>query len=94
MTHFEWPIIIKSSDFLAILKNSKKNCKKYKILLLTRFLYENILTGQIDYLNFENRKTICSTQAIRTTRSIIVKLKNFIMLIITIIMLIIANKIS
>jgi hypothetical protein len=40
MTPFEWLIIIKSSDFLAILKNSKKNSKKYVIWSPTRFSYE------------------------------------------------------
>jgi hypothetical protein len=29
---------------------------------------KNILTGQIDYLNFENGETICNTQIIRATR--------------------------
>jgi hypothetical protein len=40
MTHFEWLIIIKSSDFLAILKNNKNFLKKYKIWSPTRFSYK------------------------------------------------------
>jgi hypothetical protein len=43
MTYFEWLIIIKSSDFLAILKNSKKKSKKYKIWFPIRFSYEKYL---------------------------------------------------
>jgi hypothetical protein len=39
MISFEWLIIIKLSDFLAILKIVKKY-KKYKIWFPTRFSYE------------------------------------------------------
>jgi hypothetical protein len=73
MTPFEWLLIIKSSYFLAILKNSKQNFKKYKIWSPTRFSYENILIGRIDYLNFEDRETVCSTRTIRATRSTVAK---------------------
>jgi hypothetical protein len=35
---------------------------------------KNILTGQIDYLNFADGKTVHSTRVIRATRSIVAKL--------------------
>jgi hypothetical protein len=35
---------------------------------------KNILTGRIDYLNFEDGETFRSTLAIRATRSTVVKL--------------------
>jgi hypothetical protein len=35
---------------------------------------KNILTGRIDHLNFEEKETVRSTQAIRITRSTIAKL--------------------
>jgi hypothetical protein len=67
MTHFEWFIIIKSSDFLAILKNIKFGHQ-------LDFHMKNILTGQIDYLNFKDGKTVRNTRVIRATHSTIVKL--------------------
>jgi hypothetical protein len=54
MTPFEWLIIIKSSDFLAILKNSKKILKNIKFDLQLDFHMKNILTDRIDYFNFED----------------------------------------
>jgi hypothetical protein len=59
-------IIIKSSDFLAILKKTLKNIKFGPKL---DFHMENILTGQIDHLNFEDEETDHSTRVICTTRS-------------------------
>jgi hypothetical protein len=35
---------------------------------------KNILTGRIDYLNFEDGETVCSTRVIRATRSTVAKL--------------------
>jgi hypothetical protein len=56
------------SHFLAILKNSKKNPKNIKFGLPLDFHMKNILTGRIDHLNFEDRETVRSTQAICATR--------------------------
>jgi hypothetical protein len=78
MTPFEWLIIIKSSDFLAILKNSKKILKNIKFDPQLDFHMKNILTGQIDYLNFEDGETVHSTWTIRATRSTIAKLSLYI----------------
>jgi hypothetical protein len=50
MTPFEWLIIIKLSDFLAILKNIKKILKNIKFGSKLDFHMKNILTGRIDYL--------------------------------------------
>jgi hypothetical protein len=58
MTPFEWLVIIKSSDFLAILKNSKKILKNIKFSLQLDFHMKNILTGHIDYLKFEDGETV------------------------------------
>jgi hypothetical protein len=74
MTHFEWLIIIKSSDFLTILKNSKKILKNIKFNPQLDFQMKNILTGRIGYLNFENGETVRSTRVIRATRSTLAKL--------------------
>jgi hypothetical protein len=35
---------------------------------------KNILTGQIDYLNFKNKETVRSTQVIRATHNTVAKL--------------------
>jgi hypothetical protein len=64
MIPFEWLIIIKSSDFLGILKNNKKILKNIKFGPQLDFHMKNILAGQIDYLNFEDEETIRSTRAI------------------------------
>jgi hypothetical protein len=64
MTHFEWLIIIKSSDFLAILKNNKIFLKNIKFGLQLDFRMKNILTGRIHNLNFKDRETVCSTRVI------------------------------
>jgi hypothetical protein len=67
-------IIIKSSDFLAILKNSKKILKNIKFNPQLDFHMKNILTSRIDYLNFKDGKIVRNTQAIRATRSTVAKL--------------------
>jgi hypothetical protein len=74
MTPFEWLIIIKSSDFLDILKNSKKVLKNIKFGPRLDFHIKNILIGRIDYLNFEDGETVCSTRAIRVMRSTVAEL--------------------
>jgi hypothetical protein len=74
MIHFEWLIIIKASDFLAILKNSKNIEKSRKLGPQLDFHMKNILTGRINYLNFEDGETVCNTRAIRATRSTVAKL--------------------
>jgi hypothetical protein len=48
------------SDFLVILKNSKKMLKNIKFDPQLDFQTENTFTGRIDHLNFENGKTIRS----------------------------------
>jgi hypothetical protein len=73
MTPFEWIIIIKSSDFLAILKNSKNILKNIIFGPQLDFYMKNILTDRIDYLNFEDGETVRSTRAIRATRSTVAK---------------------
>jgi hypothetical protein len=78
MTPFEWLITIKSIDFLAILKNSKKILKNIKFGLKLNFHMKNILTDRIDYLNFEDGETVYSTWVIHTTRSTVAKLSLYI----------------
>jgi hypothetical protein len=39
---------------------------------------KNILTGRIDYLNFEDGKTVRSTHVIRATRNTVAKLSIYI----------------
>jgi hypothetical protein len=78
MTLFERVIIIKSSDFLVNLKNSNKILKNIKFGLQLDFHIENILTGQIDHLNFKEGETVCSTRVIHATRSIVAKLSLYI----------------
>jgi hypothetical protein len=68
MTSFEWLIIIKSSNFLAIFKNSKKIQKNTKFNPQLEFHMKNILTSRIDYLNFEDGETVRSTWVICATR--------------------------
>jgi hypothetical protein len=77
MTYFERLIIIESSNFLAILKNSKKILKNIKFDPKLNFHMKNILTGQIDHLNFENKKIVRSTRTILATRNTIAKLYKF-----------------
>jgi uncharacterized protein YjaZ len=74
MTHFEWLIIIKSSDFLEFLKNNKNILKNIKFHSQLDFHMKNILTGHINYLNFEDRETVRITQVIRAMRSTVAKL--------------------
>jgi hypothetical protein len=40
---------------------------------------KNILTGQIDYLNFEDEKTVRNTRIIRAMRSTVAKLYIYMM---------------
>jgi hypothetical protein len=61
MILFEWLIIIKSSDFLAILKNNNKILKNIKFSHQLDFHMKNILTGRIDTLSFKDRKTVHNT---------------------------------
>jgi hypothetical protein len=74
MIPFEWLIIIKSSDFLVILKNSKIILKNIKFGPQLDFDMKNILTGRIDYLNFEDREIVRSIPDIRIMRNTVVKL--------------------
>jgi hypothetical protein len=50
------------SDFLAILKNIKFDHQ-------LNFYIKNVLIGQIDHLNFEDKKMVRNTRMIRATRS-------------------------
>jgi hypothetical protein len=74
MTTFEWIIIIKSSDFLVILKNSKKILNNIKFGPQLDFHMKNILIGRIDYLNYKDGETVHSIRAIRATRSTVAKI--------------------
>jgi hypothetical protein len=78
MTPFEWFIIIKLSDFLSILKNSKKSLKNIKFGPHLDFHMKNILTGRIDYLNFKDGEMIRSTRTIRVTSNTVTKLSLYI----------------
>jgi hypothetical protein len=49
-------IVIKSSDFLTILKNSKKIIKNIIFFPQLNFHMKNILIGRIDHLSFEDEK--------------------------------------
>jgi hypothetical protein len=57
------------SDFLAILKNSKKFKKKIKFGSQIDFHMKNTFTSRINHLNFEDGKTVRSTWTIRATGS-------------------------
>jgi hypothetical protein len=74
MTPFEWLIIIKSSDFLVILKNSKIIPKNIKFGPRLDFDMKNILTDRIDYLNCEDGEIVRSIPDIRTMRNTVAKL--------------------
>jgi hypothetical protein len=64
--------MIKLSDFLTILKNSNKIRKNIKFGLYLDFHMKNILTDQIDHLNFNDEKMIRSTQIICAMRGTII----------------------
>jgi hypothetical protein len=74
MIPFEWLIIIKSNDFLAILKNSKKKLKNIKFSPQLDFHMKNILSCRIDYLKFKDGETVRNTWVIRAMCSTITKL--------------------
>jgi hypothetical protein len=60
--------------FLAILKNNKKILKNIKFDLQLDFHIKNILTCQINHLNFKDGETIHNTQTIYATYSTVAKL--------------------
>jgi hypothetical protein len=74
ITWFSYYEPFKRSNFLIVLKNSKKILKNVKFSLSLDIHTKIILYGWIDHLHFDNKEPIHSTEVIRAMHSIIAQL--------------------